>query len=222
MPQQLRWYNLTLLLAQTYYCEKRKRQPNMARQPEQDEQTPILRGRRHSEAREACDNSHTEDGGNSRLLQTTRLYLTIGSTYLGLLLVAMGKSTSSPQLNRLVTPPFFFFGDDADVTLVSTLSATMASNFSSLALVSWLGTSYLVASAAVQPLCGKLTDNYGRPSGFFMSLTLFTTGNIICGLASSSWVLVLGRVIAGVGGGASKRQSYPSFVMTTDQMVPLC
>ncbi|KAK8054724.1 MFS multidrug transporter [Apiospora phragmitis] len=128
-----------------------------------------------------CCNGNTpqeEEDHEDRKLNGVHLCLAIGFPYLALLLVAM------------------------DVTLVSTLSATMAAAFSALSLVSWLGSSYLVASAVVQPLCGKLSDIYGRRCGFFVALTMFGLGNVACGIAPQAWVLIAGRIIAGLGGGA--------------------
>lgn len=85
--------------------------------------------------------------------------------------------------------------------LVATLVTPIASYFHSFQLLSWLATAYLIASAALQPLSGKLTDIYGRKAGLLLSNVLFLLGTLICGLANEAWLLVLGRVIAGLGGG---------------------
>ncbi|KAK7957935.1 drug:H+ antiporter-2 [Apiospora saccharicola] len=145
---------------------------------DEDEQAPLL-----SETHLYCNGNtpHDEEGHEGHedgQFHGVRLWLAIGFPSLALLLVAM------------------------DVTLVSTLSASMATAFSALSLVSWLGSSYLVASAVVQPLCGKLSDMYGRRCGFFVALALFALGNVACGIAPQAWVLIAGRIIAGLGGGA--------------------
>ncbi|KAK8085550.1 hypothetical protein PG997_006821 [Apiospora hydei] len=115
------------------------------------------------------------------------------------LCLAMGKET-----RRGLCPDGQCITDAMpDETLVSTLSATMAAAFSALSLVSWLGSSYLVASAVVQPLCGKLSDMYGRSCGFSVALAMFGLGNVACGIAPHARVLLAGRIIAGLGGGAS-------------------
>jgi MFS family permease len=67
--------------------------------------------------------------------------------------------------------------------------------------VSWIATSYLIANAALQPLSGKLTDIFGRRAGLIFSNIFFLAGNLICGLAKAEWVMIFGRVIAGMGGG---------------------
>ena len=67
--------------------------------------------------------------------------------------------------------------------------------------ISWLASAYFIANAALQPLSGKLTDIFGRRAGLIFSNLLFAAGNLICGLATKSWVVIVGRVISGCGGG---------------------
>lgn len=88
-----------------------------------------------------------------------------------------------------------------DMTIIATLSATISSTFNSLSLLSWLASAYLIASAAIQPISGRLTDILSRRSGLLFSSVFFALGNLICGLAQSEWVMVFGRVVAGLGGG---------------------
>ena len=88
-----------------------------------------------------------------------------------------------------------------DSTLVATLTAAISDSFDSLSLLSWVATGYLIANAAIQPLSGKLTDIYGRRAGFMFAITFFTAGNVICALAQKEWVMILGRLVAGAGGG---------------------
>lgn len=104
-----------------------------------------------------------------------------------------------------------------DSTITSTLSATIASEFDSLALISWLGSAYLMALAAVQPLSGKLTDIFGRRPCFLICVALFGLGNVICGNASSKEVIIIGRVVAGIGGGGIN--SITSFI--SSDLIPL-
>nr|RBQ97416.1 hypothetical protein FVER53263_20670 [Fusarium verticillioides] len=88
-----------------------------------------------------------------------------------------------------------------DTTIVATLSVPISNTFGSLTLVSWLGSSYLVANAACQPLSGRLTDIFSRRSGLVVCNILFGLGTSLCGVASSKWMLLAGRVVAGMGGG---------------------
>jgi MFS family permease len=88
-----------------------------------------------------------------------------------------------------------------DSSIMATLSAPIASEFHSLSLLSWLATAYLIANATFQPLSGRLTDIFGRGPGLVFSNAMFALGNLICGLAKDETGMILGRVIAGIGGG---------------------
>jgi len=46
-----------------------------------------------------------------------------------------------------------------------------------------------------------LTDIFSRRTGLIFSNIFFAAGNLICGLAKDQWVVILGRVVAGMGGG---------------------
>lgn len=104
-----------------------------------------------------------------------------------------------------------------DTTIVATLSGPISSSFNSFSLLSWLATSYLISNAACQPLSGRLTDIYSRRWGLVVSNVFFALGNLICGLANTQWMIILGRVVAGMGGGGLLVIS--TFV--TSDLVPL-
>ena len=84
---------------------------------------------------------------------------------------------------------------------MATLAAPIATEFNSLPLLAWLATAFLIGQAATQPLSGKLTDIFSRHSGLIVSSLIFATGNVICGFAREQWMMILGRLVAGVGGG---------------------
>ena len=88
-----------------------------------------------------------------------------------------------------------------DSTIVATLSAPISASFDSLTLLSWLASAYFIANAAMQPISGRLTDIFSRRTGLVFSNTFFAAGNLICGLATREWVMIFGRIIAGMGGG---------------------
>lgn len=88
-----------------------------------------------------------------------------------------------------------------DSTIIATLSAPIASEFHSLSLMSWLATAYLISNAACQPISGRLTDIFGRGPGLVFSNIFFAIGNLICGVARDEKMMILGRVVAGIGGG---------------------
>ncbi len=65
----------------------------------------------------------------------------------------------------------------------------------------WVLTSYLVSNAIVLPLTGWLVSLVGRKRFFILCISLFTASSLLCGIAPTLVVLLLSRVIQGVGGG---------------------
>ncbi|SEN74220.1 DHA2 family efflux MFS transporter permease subunit [Paenibacillus sp. OV219] len=68
-------------------------------------------------------------------------------------------------------------------------------------VVSWTVTGYALAQAAVIPLAGWLSDRFGAKQVFLISVFLFTVGSLLCALASSVEMLIMFRIIQGIGGG---------------------
>ena len=65
----------------------------------------------------------------------------------------------------------------------------------------WVLTSYLVSNAIVLPLGGWASSIFGRKNFFLLCITIFTVASFLCGIAPSLPLLLLFRVLQGVGGG---------------------
>lgn len=65
----------------------------------------------------------------------------------------------------------------------------------------WIVTSYMIANACFMMLSGWLEQLFGRKRFINICISIFTLGALICTLAPSLNVMVLGRFIQGVGGG---------------------
>jgi len=65
----------------------------------------------------------------------------------------------------------------------------------------WVLTSYLVSNAVVLPLSAWLSRVFGRKRYYMLCVVLFTLSSLLCGLAPSLDLLILFRVLQGVGGG---------------------
>ena len=65
----------------------------------------------------------------------------------------------------------------------------------------WVLTSYLVANAIVLPLSGWLTSIMGRKRYYMTCVLLFTISSALCGAAPNIALLVLFRIMQGIGGG---------------------
>ena len=65
----------------------------------------------------------------------------------------------------------------------------------------WVVTAYLLAATAATPLFGKLTDIHGRRTIMLLAIGIFIVGSLVCALAPTMWVLIVGRGLQGIGGG---------------------
>ncbi|KAH8742783.1 major facilitator superfamily domain-containing protein, partial [Hyaloscypha finlandica] len=88
-----------------------------------------------------------------------------------------------------------------DTTIALSTYAVIGSEFNAVNQVSWISTAYLITATAFQPLYGSFSDILGRRDCFVASTSLFLFGTTLCGLASSIWMLNIGRGMAGMGGG---------------------
>lgn len=88
-----------------------------------------------------------------------------------------------------------------DQTIVATALPTIGQQFHDVSSLSWVITAYLLASTAVAPVFGTLSDIYGRRAMIIVSLSLFIAGSVLCALAPSMTVLILARGLQGLGGG---------------------
>src|SRR6202158_1517374 len=88
-----------------------------------------------------------------------------------------------------------------DQTIVATALPTIGRQFQDVSNLSWVITAYLLASTAVAPVFGTLSDIYGRRGMIITALSLFVAGSILCALAPNMPVLILARGLQGLGGG---------------------
>jgi EmrB/QacA subfamily drug resistance transporter len=88
-----------------------------------------------------------------------------------------------------------------DQTIVATALPTIGRQFHDVSSLSWVITAYLLASTAVAPVFGTLSDIYGRRAMIITALGLFIAGSVLCALAPNMPVLILARGLQGLGGG---------------------
>jgi DHA2 family multidrug resistance protein len=65
----------------------------------------------------------------------------------------------------------------------------------------WVLTSYLVANAIILPMSAWLSRAFGRKRYYMMCVALFTASSFLCGVAPSLAMLIVFRVLQGIGGG---------------------
>src|SRR3954469_19702911 len=88
-----------------------------------------------------------------------------------------------------------------DQTIVATALPTIGRQFRDVSNLSWVITAYLLASTAVAPVFGTLSDIYGRRAMIIAALSLFIAGSVLCAVAPNMPVLILARGLQGLGGG---------------------
>jgi EmrB/QacA subfamily drug resistance transporter len=67
-------------------------------------------------------------------------------------------------------------------------------------LLSWVLTSYILASAVCMVPFGRMADILGRKKLFTYGIILFSASSLLCALSISTWMLILARIIQGIGG----------------------
>ncbi len=97
--------------------------------------------------------------------------------------------------------------------MLATLMNTLDSTIANVALphiqgsvsaaqdqITWVLTSYIIATAIMTPLSGWLSQRIGRKPMFLFSIAGFTAASVLCGTATTLQQIVLYRVIQGFAG----------------------
>ena len=123
----------------------------------------------------------------------------------------MAQPTTAPPSENPATGPNFrtialivasaLFMEQLDATVLATALPAMARDFGvnppamSLAL-----TSYLLSLAIFIPASGKFADRFGSRTVFSIAIAVFVFGSILCAQAPTLGLLVVARMIQGLGG----------------------
>jgi EmrB/QacA subfamily drug resistance transporter len=67
--------------------------------------------------------------------------------------------------------------------------------------VTWVLTAYLLSASIFTPIMGRLGDMWGKERMLVVALAALTIGSLVSALADSLTVMLVGRIIQGVGGG---------------------
>src|SRR3954464_6046984 len=66
----------------------------------------------------------------------------------------------------------------------------------------WVLTSYLISNAIILPATSWITKYVGRKRFLIICIIIFTLASALCGAAPNLAVLIIARILQGMGGGA--------------------
>ncbi|GCB25950.1 putative HC-toxin efflux carrier TOXA [Aspergillus awamori] len=112
---------------------------------------------------------------------------------------------------------FCIFCTSLDNTIVATAVPRITQQFHSLDDVGWYASAYLLTTCAVTLPFGRLYTFFPIKWVYLSALFVFELGSFICGITPSSLGLILGRAVAGLGGGGL----FSGSLLIITQCVPL-
>ncbi|MDF2566000.1 MAG: drug resistance transporter, EmrB/QacA subfamily, partial [Massilibacillus sp.] len=110
-------------------------------------------------------------------------YDTKPNKYLVLLTVSLGTVLSGYVSSSL---------DIALTNIMNTFGFTMDN-------VTWVLLAYMIPYGATLPIMGKMGDQFGRKKMYILGFIVFTVATIMVGLAWNSTIVILFRIIQGLG-----------------------
>ena len=87
-------------------------------------------------------------------------------------------------------------------TIVSTAMPSIVADLGGFRLYSWVFSAYLLMQAVTILIYGKLSDLFGRKPVFTFGVGMFLLGSLLCGFSESMIMLIVFRLIQGLGAGA--------------------
>jgi MFS family permease len=85
---------------------------------------------------------------------------------------------------------------------IITIAPDIAEALNGITLYGWIFTGFLLASLFSTVLGGEWADKYGPSRPLLIGLILFGIGLLLSGFAPNMFLLILGRIVQGLGGGA--------------------
>jgi MFS family permease len=96
----------------------------------------------------------------------------------------------------------------SEALAVITVMPVVARELHGLALYGWVFSTFQLASLVGIVVAGRDADRHGPARPYVAGLVLFGGGLLLAGLAPFMWVLVIGRVLQGLGAGAVPAIAY--------------
>jgi DHA2 family multidrug resistance protein len=105
----------------------------------------------------------------------------------------------------LISVVFGIFMIIIDSTVVNVAFRTLQREFGgSIADSQWVLSIYVLALGITTPMSGFLGDRFGTKRIYLLGLILFVIGSLCCGFAPSLALLIVARMLQGIGGGLAQ------------------
>ncbi|MGO4382713.1 MDR family MFS transporter [Specibacter sp. RAF43] len=86
-------------------------------------------------------------------------------------------------------------------TMLSSALPTLVGELNGVEHMAWVITAFILASTIMMPVYGKLGDLLGRKPMLLAAIGIFMIGSVLGALAPNMTVLIVARVVQGLGGG---------------------
>lgn len=86
-----------------------------------------------------------------------------------------------------------------DNTIVANIKPAVINDFGHLELLSWIGTGFALGTMFIL-LWGKIYGVFNIKWVYIFNIVLFEAGIALCGVTPNMTALIIGRVVAGIGG----------------------
>jgi DHA2 family multidrug resistance protein len=129
-------------------------------------------------------------------------------------------ASARPPVNKWLVTVSITFGTlmgAIDTSIVNVaVPHLMGSLGATVEQITWVTTGFVIATVMVMPLTGFLARLFGQKRVYMFCLVLFVAGSALCGMARTLPLLIVFRVIQGLGAGALQpteqailRQTFP-------------
>lgn len=88
-----------------------------------------------------------------------------------------------------------------DQTIVADVQPNIIAQFGSIDKLPWLSVAFLLATASTNLFWGRIYSQFNPKWVYVLCVAVFEIGSTVCGAAPSMNALIIGRALAGLGGG---------------------
>jgi EmrB/QacA subfamily drug resistance transporter len=89
----------------------------------------------------------------------------------------------------------------AQTTIIPALTAMQEAFDVGTGDIIWMVSAYFLAASVATPVLGRLGDMFGKERFLAVSLGAFAIGSVVCALSDGLELMIVGRVLQGIGGG---------------------